>query len=298
MARDISDLTPIEGRQDLIDYIAGGEKPKAKWKLGTEHEKFPFYTDGNKPVPYDGPRGIRAILEGMQTMLGWEPIMDGANISSALSNPLAWVRFLWNPAGNLNSPARRSIASTRPAARRMRIWRRCAKSPNRSASSSSAWAAVRNGRWPGRRACRNPAMRSCQTTCRRSAPKGLDMMYRTCTIQVNLDFSSEQDMARKFAVSMKLQPLSTALFAASPFTDGKPNGMQSWRGDIWRDTDNNRSGILPFIFDREFGYGDYVDWALDVPMYFVLRDGHYHDATDVTFRQFMNGALRARISGG
>ncbi|MET0943738.1 MAG: glutamate-cysteine ligase family protein, partial [Mesorhizobium sp.] len=128
--------------------------------------------------------------------------------------------------------------------------------------------------------------------------KGLDMMYRTCTIQVNLDFESEMDMRRKMQVSLKLQPLSTALFANSPFTESQPNGMLSWRGDIWRDTDNQRSGLLEFCFSPSFGFGDYVEWALDVPMYFVIRDGHYHDVTHVTFRQFMNGALRDSVPQG
>src|SRR5690606_2857940 len=128
--------------------------------------------------------------------------------------------------------------------------------------------------------------------------QGLDMMYRTCTIQVNLDFSSEADMRRKMQVSLKLQPLSTALFANSPFTEGKPNGLQSWRGDIWRDTDNQRAGLLDFCFSPEFGFADYVDWALDVPMYFLIREGRYYDCTHVTFRQFMNGALRNDVPDG
>jgi glutamate--cysteine ligase len=123
-------------------------------------------------------------------------------------------------------------------------------------------------------------------------------MYRTCTIQVNLDFSSEADMRRKMQVSLKLQPLSTALFANSPFTDSRPNGLRSWRGEIWRDTDNQRSGLLPFCFSPEFGFADYVEWALDVPMYFVIRDGKYHDCTHVTFRQFMGGALRNSVPDG
>ena len=128
--------------------------------------------------------------------------------------------------------------------------------------------------------------------------KGLDMMYRTCTIQVNLDFESEADMRRKMQVSLKLQPLSTALFANSPFTEGRPNGFLSWRGDIWRDTDNQRSGLLEFCFSPDFGFVDYVDWALDVPMYFVIRDGHYHDMTHMTFRQFMAGAAHNEIADG
>jgi glutamate--cysteine ligase len=128
--------------------------------------------------------------------------------------------------------------------------------------------------------------------------KGLDMMYRTCTIQVNLDFDSEADMRRKMQVSLKLQPLATALFANSPFTDSRPNGFVSWRGDIWRDTDNQRSGLKEFCFSPGFGFADYAEWALDVPMYFVIRDGHYHDMTRVTFRQFMAGAVRDEIADG
>src|ERR1700754_1245689 len=128
--------------------------------------------------------------------------------------------------------------------------------------------------------------------------KGLDMMYRTCTIQVNLDFESEADMRRKMQVSLKLQPLATALFANSPFTEGRPNGLQSWRGDIWRDTDNQRSGLLPFCFSPEFGFADYVEWALDVPMYFVIRNDRYHDMTHITFRQFMDGAAHNSVPDG
>ena len=126
--------------------------------------------------------------------------------------------------------------------------------------------------------------------------EGLDMMYRTATIQVNLDFGSEADMRRKMQVSMKLQSVATALFASSPFTEGKPNGLLSWRSNIWRDTDNQRAGVLPFVFADNFGFADYVEWALDIPMYFILRDGHYHDCTHVTFRQFMNGALKGEVS--
>jgi glutamate--cysteine ligase len=125
--------------------------------------------------------------------------------------------------------------------------------------------------------------------------RGLDMMFRTATIQVNLDFASEADMRRKMQVGMRLQAVASALFANSPFTEGKPNGLVSWRSDVWSDVDNRRSGLLPFVFEESFGYRDYVEWALDVPMYFVMREGRYHDATDVTFRQFLDGALRGRV---
>ena len=125
--------------------------------------------------------------------------------------------------------------------------------------------------------------------------QGHDMMFRTCTIQVNLDFSDERDMVRKLQLSLKLQPLASALFANSPFTEGKPNGLLSWRSDIWRDVDNQRSGLHRFMLDADFGFERYVEWALDVPMYFIIRDGKYHDCTHVTFRQFLSGALKGEL---
>jgi glutamate--cysteine ligase len=124
---------------------------------------------------------------------------------------------------------------------------------------------------------------------------GLDMMYRTSTIQVNLDFSSEADMRKKMRVGLALQPVATAIFANSPFTDGKPNGFRSFRAEIWKDTDNDRSGGLPIAFDDGFGFESYVDWAIDVSMYFVKRGTTYHDVTGTTFREFMNGALEGVI---
>src|SRR3990170_2308809 len=222
MARDTTDFRPIEGVDELVEHLVEGNKPRDKWRIGTEHEKFPFYVDGNAPVPYGGERGIRFLG------LGGSP--------------------KWSLAETPKMPKSRYEIMTR-------------------------------------------YMPTVGT-------KGLDMMYRTCTIQVNLDFESEADMRRKMQESLKLQPLSTALFANSPFTEGRPNGFQSWRGDIWRDTDNQRSGLLDFCFSPDFGFADYVEWALDVPMYFVIRDGQYHDMTHVTFRQFMAGAARNEIPDG
>ena len=122
---------------------------------------------------------------------------------------------------------------------------------------------------------------------------GLDMMLRTCTIQTNLDYSSEADMVQKFRVSLALQPLATALFANSPFLEGKPNGFLSYRSHIWSDTDPARTGMLPFVFEDGFGYERYVDYMLDVPMYFVFRNGRYIDAAGQSFRAFLDGKLPA-----
>ncbi|MCL9983767.1 MAG: glutamate--cysteine ligase, partial [Erythrobacter sp.] len=120
---------------------------------------------------------------------------------------------------------------------------------------------------------------------------GLDMMLRTCTIQVNLDYQSEADMVKKFRVGLALQPLATALFANSPFTEGKPNGFLSYRSHIWSDTDPARTGMLPFVFEDGFGYERWARYMLDVPMYFVFRDGKYIDAAGLSFRDFLDGKL-------
>lgn len=296
MARDISDLTPIDGAQTLVDYIAAGSKPKDRWRLGTEHEKFPFYTDGNKPVPYEGPRGIKALLDGMQMMLGWEPILDAGNIIG-LVEPTGAGAISLEPGGQFElsgAPLDTIHQTCREANAHLAQLREIAEPLGikfLGMGGSPKWTLAETPRMPK---TRYGIMSSYMP---KVGSRGLDMMYRTCTIQVNLDFSSEDDMRRKMLTSIKLQPLSTALFAASPFTDGAPNGFQSWRGDIWRDTDNQRSGVPTFLFNQTFGFADYVEWALDVPMYFVLREGNYHNATDVTFRQFMNGALKNRIPG-
>ncbi len=295
MARDTTDQTPISSVQELTDYLAEGCKPKEKFRIGTEHEKFAFFRDGNRPVPYFGEASISALLKGMQEKLGWEPIMDGDNIIG-LGEPSGMGAISIEPGGqfelsgapleNLHETCQESnqhLATLREIAEPMGI-------RFLGVGGSPLWTYDETPQMPkSRYAIMTNYMPKVGT-------KGLDMMYRTCTIQVNLDFSSEEDMRRKMRVSMKLQPLATALFASSPFTEGKPNGLLSWRGDIWRDTDNQRSGVLPFTFKPDFGFKDYVEWALDVPMYFIVRDGKYRDCTDITFRQFMAGALKGVIA--
>ncbi len=295
MARDTTDQTPVTSIADLTEYLAQGNKPKEKFRIGTEHEKFAFFKADNSPVPYFGDASISALLNGMAQKSGWEPIIDAGNIiglaehsgQGAISlEPGGQFELSGAPLENLHQTCKESnrhLADLREIAEPLGI-------RFLGIGGSPKWTLAETPRMP----------KSRYDIMSRYMPKvgtqGLDMMYRTCTIQVNLDFSSEEDMRRKMQVSLKLQPLSTALFASSPFTDGKPNGLVSWRGDIWRDTDNQRAGVLPAVFNADFGFEDYVKWALDVPMYFVVRNGKYHDCTHVTFRQFMNGALKGEIA--
>lgn len=295
MARDTSDHTSIGSIGDLTDYLAQGCKPEAEFRIGTEHEKFPFFCDSHAPVPYFGETSISGLLKGMQAAQGWEPIMDGENIIG-LAEPHGMGAISIEPGGQfeLSGAPLESLHQTHDeAAEHLAILKTIADPMNirfLGMGGSPQWSFDETPKMP----------KSRYAIMTRYMPKvgshGLDMMYRTCTIQVNLDFSSEEDMRRKMQVSMKLQSLATALFAASPFTEGKPNGYLSWRGEIWRDTDNARSGLLPFTFNPDFGFKDYVKWALDVPMYFVVRDGKYHDCTHITFQQALDGALKGEVA--
>ncbi|MGS1095040.1 glutamate--cysteine ligase [Aquamicrobium terrae] len=297
MARDTTDFSPVEGLDELVGYLAAGCKPREKWRIGTEHEKFPFYVDGHAPVPYGGERGIRSLLEGMQDRLGWDPILDAGRIIG-LVEPTGQGAISLEPGGQFElsgAPVETIHQTCREGNAHLAQLREIAEPLGirfLGLGGSPKWTLAETPKMP----------KSRYEIMTRYMPKvgshGLDMMYRTCTIQVNLDFDSETDMRRKMQVSLKLQPLATALFANSPFTDGKPNGLQSWRGEIWRDTDNQRAGMPEFCFAPDFGFADYVEWALDVPMYFVIRDGRYHDMTHMTFRQFMEGAARNELPDG
>ncbi|CDZ66186.1 Glutamate--cysteine ligase [Neorhizobium galegae bv. orientalis] len=294
MARDTTDQTPLTSVSELSAYLAKGPRPRQDFRIGTEHEKFAFFRADNSPVPYFGDASISALLKGMEKKLGWEPILDGENIIG-LGEQSGMGAISIEPGGQFElsgAPVESIHQTCRESNHHLAVLREIAEPMGirfLGIGGSPKWTLAETPRMP----------KSRYDIMTRYMPKvgskGLDMMYRTCTIQVNLDFSSEADMAAKMRVSMKLQSIATALFASSPFTEGKPNGLVSWRGDIWRDTDNQRSGVLPFVFRPDFGFADYVEWALDVPMYFVVRDGKYHDCTHVTFRQFMNGALKGEI---
>ncbi|MBT6032077.1 MAG: glutamate--cysteine ligase [Kordiimonadaceae bacterium] len=285
---NISKNSPIENKQQLIDYIASGSKPESDWTIGTEHEKFVFCVDSQKPVPYAGDRSIKAILEALQKEFDWSPMMEGDNIIGLLKDGQS---VTLEPGGQLELSG--AMVKT--------LHQTCAESTShlRQAQAVSEKLGINYlgmGFNPNTKREDVPIMPKGRYNIMRDyMPKrgslGLDMMLRTCTIQVNLDYSSEADMVKKFRVSLALQPLATAIFAASPFTEGKPNGFQSYRSHIWTDTDPDRCGILPFVFEDGMGFEAYVDHVLNVPMYFVHRNGIYHDASGKSFKDFMNGKL-------
>src|SRR5450432_3074658 len=290
MARDQIDMTPIETRDELVAWFEAGCKPRARYRAGTEHEKFAFTVDGHKPVPYGGPRGIRALLEGMQLLLGWEPIMEGENIigmfdvtgGGAISlEPGGQFELSGAPVENVHQTASElmaHLAQVREVAKPLGIgFLGMGMTPNWSRADMPM---MPKGRY-----------RIMTNYMPKVGKHGLDMMYRTCTVQANLDFSSELDMVKKLRVSLALQPVATALFANSPFTEGKPNGFLSFRSEIWRDTDPDRSGMLPWAFEPGMGFERWVDYALDVPMYFIKRGDHYVDVSGQSFRDLMAGKL-------
>jgi glutamate--cysteine ligase len=290
MARDTIDETPIRSRDQLVEWIAAGCKPPERFRIGTEHEKFPFRRADLSPVPYEGPRGIRAILDGMQGLLGWQPIMEGEHIIGLLDvtgggaislEPGGQFELSGAPVPTLHHTCREvhaHLAQVREVATPLGIG-------FLGMGMIPTWTRDQIPRMPKRRYDIMTAYMPKVGTM------GLDMMYRTCTVQVNLDFSSEADMVRKLRASIALQPIATALFANSPFTDGAPNGFLSMRSEIWRHTDADRSGMLPFVFEDGMGFERYVDYALDVPLYFVKRGDTYHDVAGGSFRDLLAGRL-------
>jgi glutamate--cysteine ligase len=292
MARDQIDMTPIETRDELVAWFEAGCKPKAQFRAGTEHEKFAFTLRDRRPVPYDGKRSIRALLEGLHSLLGWEPIMEGDNIigmfdvtgGGAISlEPGGQFEWSGAPFDNVHQTAAElfaHLAQLREVAGPLGIgFLGIGMTPDWSRADMPV---MPKGRY-----------KIMTNYMPKVGSRGLDMMYRTCTVQTNLDFSSEADMVKKLRVSLALQPVATALFANSPFTEGKPNGFLSMRSEIWRDTDNHRAGMLPWAFEGGMGFERYVDYALDVPMYFIKRGDNYIDVSGKSFRDFFAGKLAA-----
>jgi len=288
MARDVSDSTPIESRDELVAWVAGGEKPAGEWRLGTEHEKVPFHAADDSPVPYGGERGIGALLEGLRRETGWAPIHDGEAIIGLVDEAEGGAISL-EPGGQfeLSGAPVATLHETRDELdAHLSALRRVAEPMGirfLTLGMSPLW---RRDETPVMPKSRYRIMMGYMPKVGRL---GLDMMLRTSTVQVNLDYASEADMVRKLRVSLALQPLATALFANSPFTDGRPNGHLSQRSAIWRDTDPDRTGMFPQAFREGFGYEAYVDWALDVPMYFVKRGTTYHDVAGSSFRDLLAG---------
>lgn len=290
MARDVSDTTPIEGRDDLVGALAAGCKPAARHRIGTEHEKIGFYRDTFLPVPYDGitgSGGIRLILEEMGRRLGWEPILDGSNIIGLAGGDGGAISI--EPGGQfeLSGAPLDNVHQTR-AELRTHFDALCPTAERHGISfltlgMSPLWTREETPVMP----------KSRYSIMARYMPKvgsrGLDMMFRTATVQANYDFSDEADMVKKLRVSLALQPVTTALFANSPFRDGALTGYLSDRSNVWRDTDNQRAGMLPFAFEDGMGFERYVDYALDVPMYFIKRGDAYLDVAGSNFRDLLAG---------
>ena len=281
---------PIENRRQLIEYFAAGNKPRSAWRMGTEHEKFGFHKSTLRPLAYDGTDGIRAMLEGM-TRFGWEALTERNNIialqrgkANITLEPGGQFELSGAPLETLHETAAENaqhLDEVKAVASEIDVgfiglgfapeWTR----------EDMHW--MPKGRY-----------RIMGEYMPKKGKLGLDMMLRTCTVQTNLDFESEADMVQKFRVSLALQPLATALFANSPFKEGKPAGYKSYRSHIWTDTDPDRCGMLPFVFEDGFGFERYVDYMLDVPMYFVYRDDKYINAAGQSFRDFLKGRLPAR----
>ncbi|WP_425504813.1 glutamate--cysteine ligase [Pseudoxanthomonas helianthi] len=279
--------TPITDRKQLVDYIASGEKPVADWRIGTEHEKFGFRLDDLRPPEFDGERGIEALLKGL-VRFGWDPVEENGR-TIALSRDGASVTL--EPAGQLelSGAALETIHETCvEVGTHLKEVKQVADELQLGFLGMGFQPKWRRDQMPWMPKGRYKIMRSYMP---KVGQLGLDMMTRTCTVQVNLDYATEADMAKKFRVSLALQPVATALFADSPFTEGQPNGYQSYRSHIWTDTDADRTGMLDFVFEDGFGYERYVDYLLDVPMYFSYRDGVYHDASGKSFRKFLKGEL-------
>lgn len=287
--KDIDENAPrIQSKSGLIEYFEGGSKPKVDWRIGTEHEKFGFLKEGLRPLPYDGAASVKIMLEGLRDRFGWKPIeegghliglkRDGASVSlepggqfELSGAPLETIHDTCNEVG-------KHLDEVREIAEPLGI-------AFLGLGASPIWSLAETSIMPKGR------YKIMMEYMDKVGRLGRQMMFRTCTVQANFDYGSEADMVKKMRVALALQPLGTALFANSPFLEGRPNGYLSYRSHIWTDTDPDRSGMLPFVFEEGFGFERYVDYALDVPMYFVRRGGKYLDASGLSFRDFLAGKL-------
>ncbi|MCE6968895.1 glutamate--cysteine ligase [Cereibacter sphaeroides] len=281
---------PIESFEQLAAYMEAGCKPASDWRIGTEHEKFGYVAATLEPLPYEGACSVRAILEGLRDGYGWTPVLekdaiigltrDGANVSLEPGGQLelsgAPVETVHDTKAELESHLR-EVAQVADGMGAKFL----------GVGAAPVWTHEQMPVMPkGRYRLMTDYMGQVGT-------HGTQMMYRTCTVQVNLDYASEADMVQKLRVALALQPVATALFASSPFFEGRVNGHKSWRSRIWRSLDAARTGMLPFVFEDGMGFQRYVDWVLDVPMYFVYRDGSYINALGQSFRDFLKGELPA-----
>lgn len=287
--QDINENAPrVTDKNELVEWFESGCKPIEDWRIGTEHEKFGFIDENLSPLPYDGHASIRAIFDGLVKQFNWVPIQendltiglskDGASISL---EPGGQLELSGAPLENIHQTCDEigtHLEDVRNIARPLGI-------RFLGLGASPVWSLNDTPIMPKGR------YRIMMDYMDRVGRLGRQMMFRTCTVQSNFDYASEEDMVMKFRVALALQPLGTALFANSPFIDARPNGFLSYRSHVWTDTDPDRTGMLPFVFDEGFGFESYTDYALDVPMYFVRRSGSYLNAAGLSFRDFLNGNL-------
>ncbi len=281
----------IESVSELTNYLASGSRPPSEWRLGTEHEKFGFTKDDLRPLPYEGERGVRAVLDGLAEQFDWKPVFEndlpiallndeGASITLEPGGQLELSGALLDNLHETCNEVNTHLSQVRTVCDPLSIGFLGMGFHPKWSRADMQW--MPKARY-----------RIMRAYMEQVGTLGQDMMSRTCTVQVNLDFGSEADMVKKFRVSLALQPIATALWANSPFTDGKPNGFLSYRSHVWEDTDPDRTGMLPWVFESGMGFERYTDYMLDVPMYFVYRDGQYIDASGQSFRDFLNGRLEA-----
>ncbi|MGR3635113.1 MAG: glutamate--cysteine ligase [Shimia sp.] len=281
---------PIEHHDQLAEYLSSGCKPKDEWRIGTEHEKFGYCKETLQPLPYEGDQSILAVLQGLRDGHGWAPLeeggkligleKDGANVSLEPGGQLELSGAPLETIHQTCDEVNEHLQDVKDIADKIGVG-------FIGLGAAPEWSHEQMPVMPKGR------YRLMTDYMDRVGTMGKVMMYRTCTVQVNLDFASEPDMVQKLRVALALQPVANALFANSPFLDGKPNGMKSTRGLVWRHLDDARTGMLPFVFEDGFGFERWVQYALDVPMYFVYRDGKYIDALGMSFRDFLKGELPA-----
>jgi len=282
------DAEVVESERALVEHVASGCKPQERWRIGAEHEKFGFRLGSNQPVPYEGEGGIGALLHNLASQYGWERIFEGDNLI-ALEQDGASITL--EPGGQFELSG----------AQLEHIHQTCGEvgahlQQLRDVAGALGIGFLGLGFSPKWSLAETPIMPKGRYAIMRAYMEkvgrlGRQMMFRSCTVQTNLDFASEADMAAKMRVALALQPVATALFANSPFAEGRPNGFLSYRAHVWSDTDPDRTGMLPFAFEPGFGFERYVRFALDTPMYFVKRDGRYLDVSGQSFRDFLNGRL-------
>ncbi len=280
----------IESYNQLIEYLASGCKPKSDWRIGTEHEKFGYFKETLLPIPYSGNRSVLAILKGLEKEYDWKPIKENKNIIGLSKNG---ANVSLEPGGALELSG----------AQLQTVFQTCDEVNEhllevKSIADKLNIGFIGLGAAPHWKHDEMPMMpkgryKLMSEYMDKVGTMGKSMMFRTCTVQVNLDYSSESDMVKKMRVALALQPIATALFANSPFFEGNPTGHKSWRSRIWRSLDPQRTGLLPFVFSDGFGFEAWTEYALDVPMYFVYRDGNYINALGQSFRDFMKGELPA-----